>query len=209
VPTFFIGDSMSKELEDQTNKAFNFIQKLYFEASYLIKEVEGILQSEDEQFVIGRPSGYAVTTRTSTGLEPSNVELWLPKAFTVFFCPMEKTKIEKGQTLTIISDSLRLLVLDIELHGKNLNAPRALIGCISNIKCKKLSHVKKFEQLMWEFAYNRKKIYATIPKVEYEDINLSFTGRFLEKALFSINNSDDVLNKLVTPMLKLFREGAK
>jgi hypothetical protein len=204
-----MGDDMSKELEDQTNNAFNFIQKLYFEISYLIKEVEGLLQSEDEQFIIGRPSGYGVTTRTSTGLEPVNVELWVPKAFTVFFVPLEKTgKIEKGQTSTPITDDLKLLILDIELHGKNVDAPRALIGCISKIKCKKLSH-KKFEQLMWEFAYNRKKIYSTIPKVEYEDSNLSFKGRFLEKALLSINNSNDVLNKLVTPMLKLFREGAQ
>ncbi len=197
---------MSKELEDQTNKAFNFIQKLYFEVSYMIKEIEGILQNEDEQFVIGRPSGYAVTTRTSTGLEPSNVELWLPKTFTVFFVPLEKTKTEKGQTVTPITDDLKLLVLDIELHGKDLDAPRALIGCIRNISCKKKSQVKKFERLMWEFAYNRRKIYSTIPKVKYEDINLSFIGKFLEKDLLSINNSDDVLKKLVTPMLKLFRE---
>lgn len=83
-----------------------------------------------------------------------------------------------------------------------------MFSCRSNknIKCKKVDHVKKFERLMWEFAYNRKKIFSTLPNVAYEDVNLSFKGRFQEKALFSINNSDDVLNKLVKPMLKLYRE---
>ena len=78
---------MTSELAIQTRNAFDFVQKLYFEISYLIKEVEGLLQQQDDNFVILRSGGYSVTNRTSSGLEPMNVELWLSKTFTVFFCP--------------------------------------------------------------------------------------------------------------------------
>jgi hypothetical protein len=59
-----------KGLIEQTRLAFDFIQKLYLEASYLVKEIEGQLAEEEEQFVFGRSGGYAVTARSSTGLEP-------------------------------------------------------------------------------------------------------------------------------------------
>lgn len=193
---------MSKELEEQTRNAFNFIQKLYFEISYLIKEVEGILQLEEEQFVICRPSGYAVTTRTSTGLEPINVELWQPKAFTVCFCPSDKTKMEKGQTFTAITDDLKLLFVDIELYGKQLDGPTVLAGCLRNISLKKES--KKFEHLMaWLFSYNRGKVFSTTP---YEDKSVSYNANFIKKRLFSIKDSEAVKDALVDPMLKIFRE---
>ena len=38
------------ELIAQTRLAFEFIQKLYFEISYLIKEMEGLLAEEEEEF---------------------------------------------------------------------------------------------------------------------------------------------------------------
>jgi len=41
------------ELITQTQLAFDFIQKLYFEVSYLIKEVEGQLAQEEEGFMLG------------------------------------------------------------------------------------------------------------------------------------------------------------
>ena len=61
---------MDKDIVMQTKNAFDFVQKLFFEVSYLIKEIEGMVQQETEEFVIVKPSGYHVTTRTSTGLEP-------------------------------------------------------------------------------------------------------------------------------------------
>ncbi len=35
----------------------------------LRKEVEAMLSEEDERFIIGKPSGYGITARSSTGLE--------------------------------------------------------------------------------------------------------------------------------------------
>ena len=191
---------MSKELEDQTKNAFDFIQKLFFEVSYLIKEVEGMLQLEEEQFVICRPSGYAVTTRTSTGLEPSNVELWLPRAFTVCFCPSDKTKMEKGQTNTPITDDLKLLVMDIALKGKQVDSPTILAGCLSNISPKK--EYEKFERFMYAFSYNRGKAFSA---TSYEDSYVSFSAQYIKRRLFSIKDSDAVKKELVDPMIKMFR----
>ena len=47
----------SQNLIRQTKNAFEYIQKLYLESSYLIKEMEGLLKEEEENFIIGRPSG--------------------------------------------------------------------------------------------------------------------------------------------------------
>jgi hypothetical protein len=52
------------EIIEQTNLAFDFIEKLYLESSYLIKEIEGNLNEEEEKFVIGKPSGYGISTIT-------------------------------------------------------------------------------------------------------------------------------------------------
>ena len=42
------------DLPKQTKLAFDFIQKLYLEISYMIKEIEGLLYEQEEKFVIGR-----------------------------------------------------------------------------------------------------------------------------------------------------------
>ena len=44
---------MNKDkLIKQTENAFEFVQKLYFECSYLIKELEGLLAEEKENFIM-------------------------------------------------------------------------------------------------------------------------------------------------------------
>ncbi|GFP32571.1 hypothetical protein HKBW3S42_00875 [Candidatus Hakubella thermalkaliphila] len=108
-----------EEILRQTALAFDFIQKLYLEVSYLIKEIEGTLQEEDEKFVIGRPAGYGISARSSTGLESNNVSLWLLKKFAVFFVSEEKTKLERGQTITELHKDLKVLYLRIVLNDKN------------------------------------------------------------------------------------------
>ena len=87
------------QLIDQTKLAFDFLQKLYLEVSYLIKETEGLLHEEEEKFLIGKPSGYGVSSRSSTGLESNSISLWLLRKFAVFFVPEDKTTLKKGQTV--------------------------------------------------------------------------------------------------------------
>lgn len=44
------------ELVEQTYLAFDFLTKLFHESAYLIKEIEGLLGKEPEDFLIGKPS---------------------------------------------------------------------------------------------------------------------------------------------------------
>jgi hypothetical protein len=196
---------MPTELAIQTRNAFDFIQKLYFEISYLIKEVEGLLQQEEEKFLINRSGGYSVTTKSSTGLEPQNVEYWSYHTLTVFFCPENMTRIKGGTTETDIVKELRLLLLHIDLVDKNISEPRVFGGFISNIKSKKET-TKKYENIMWEFAYNTKKIFSKFPELNYEDAYCSFQGKCFQENLLGINNSEAIVSKLITPMLNLFRQ---
>jgi hypothetical protein len=169
----------------------------------LIKEVEGLLGQEDEDFVICRPSGYGVTSRTSTGLEPANVGLWMPKAFTVAYVPSAFTKVNKGQTVTEFSDDLKLLLLDIDVASEKGIEPRVAAGCLHDIK--DMRTYDKFERLMGSFSYNRKKIFAGLPTLDWADSYFSFKGDFSIEPLFGINDSDTVVEKLVAPMLGKYR----
>jgi hypothetical protein len=197
---------MADRLVEQTSDAFKFVQKLYDEISFLIKDVQVLLESEEENFVIGRPSGYAVNTKTSTGLEPQNVQLWIPRTFTVFFVPKDATVSTGGATKTSFKKDLRVLLLHLEILGTHGAEPRVLFGYLGNIKSKKRIR-KKFENLMWEFAYNGKKIFSKLPLVDFEDVNCTFKGKFIERKLYSINSSDDIQKQLVKPVLKLYRKG--
>jgi hypothetical protein len=196
---------MTQNLEMQTRNALNFVQKLYFEISYLIKEVEGLLHLEEEEFVIGRPSGYGVTSGKSTGLEPVNVESWLSKAFTVFYVSDKETKLQGGQTTTAFHNQLKVLLLDIELEGKKNKIPRVIAGVLYDIRSKKDSYTK-FEHLMFEFNYSRDKIFASAPELHYEDSYLSMKGNLFNLPLFSVQTSEDITQKIVEPMLAQYRK---
>jgi len=196
---------MSNELAQQTMNAFDFVQKLYFETSYLIKEIEGLLQEEEEKFLIRRSGGYSITTRTSTGLDPFGVELWLMKNLTVFFAPESFTENFQGLTITKLQDSLKIIVVHIVFTDKEANEPKIIFGCLRDIKGKKKDY-SKFESLMFEFSYNIKKIFSKLPNIDYEDIYCSFKGEFKQQNLFSINNSDKVRSKIIEPMLELYRK---
>lgn len=196
---------MSQSLEQQTRNALDFVQKLFLEISYLIKEVEGLLYREEERFVIGRASGYGVTSGKSTGLEPSNVEWWLPKAFTVIFVPEDRTSLHGGITNTPFDDQLRLLLLDVELEGKKNKIPRILAGTLFDIQVKRKDHTK-FEHLMFEFVNSREKLFAKVPDITYEDSYVSMKGDVFSLPLFSISSSEEVTQKIVEPMLAAYRK---
>lgn len=195
---------MSKDLVEQTRNAFDFVQKLFFEISYLIKDIEGLLQQEDEKFQILRPSGYGVTTKSSTGLEPINVEQWLNKNFTVFYCPESMTELKGGQTITEFNSQLKILFVHIRIINKLIEQPQIVYGYINNIQCKK-NDWRKFENITWVFASNGAKILKNINDVSYDDSYCSFKGAAGSCNLYDISNSEDVINKIINPALKLYR----
>lgn len=196
------------EIIEQTNLAFDFIQKLYLEVSYLIKEIEGILHEEEEKFIIGRPAGYGISARSSTGLESTNVNLWLLRKFAVFFVPGDKTKIERGQTITRIDENLKISYLRIVLSDKNINEPAVYSGVLYNIQKKEPQGqwIKKFENVMGLFEYNDDKILKNVEKINYEDAYIKLRGELIKNNLFEIDDSETILKRIIKPSLELYRK---
>jgi hypothetical protein len=194
-----------REAIEQINLAFDFVQKLYLETSYLIKEVEGILQQEEEKFIIGRPTGYGVTARSSIGLEPDNVSLWPMRGCAVFFVPKDKTKIERGQTITKIDGNLRVLYLRIVLNDKEIEEPAIYSGVLYNIQIMSRNRWTKFENVMGHIEYHVRKIVGNNGRINYEDPFIKIQGKLLRNYLFEINDSEAIHERIVKPSLKLYR----
>lgn len=195
------------ELIEQTNLAFDFIQKLYLEVSYLIKEIEGILREEEEKFIIGKPGGYSVTARSSTGLESINVNLWLLRKFAVFFVPEDKADRKGGQAITKIDANLKVLYLRILLNNRSVNEPTLYSGVLYNIHNKlKANWIVKFENMMAHFEYNDEKIFKDVAKIDYEDAYIKIAGELIKNNLFEINDSETILMKIINPSLALYRK---
>ena len=195
------------EIVEQTNLAFDFIEKLYLESSYLIKEIEGILNEEEDKFVIGRPAGYAISSISSRGLEPNNVRLWLLKKFSVFFIPKEKTALKGGGTITKIDKDLKILYLRIVLYDKNIMEPTVYSGVLYNIEKKpETKWPSKFEQVMANLEYNDNKVFKDINKINYENIYIKIQGELIKNSLYEINDSETIVKKIIKPSLELYRK---
>lgn len=194
-----------KELISQTKLAFEFIQKLYLEVSYLIKEVEGLLAQEEEEFIIGRPSGYAVATRNSAGLDPINVNLWLYRKLSVFFVPKSSTKTFKGQTITHLGEKHKILYLRAVLDDKNIREPIIYFGVLQNFEKKRKGWPEKIEQVMAHIEYNETKVFDGGKDIDYEDAYITFKGNLVSANLYDINSSQEIAEKLIMPGLNIFR----
>ena len=195
------------EIVEQSNLAFNFVEKLYLESSYLIKEIAGILNEEEEKFVIGKSGGSGISSTSSKGLEPNNVKLWLLKKFSVFFVPEEKTVIRGGTTITKIDKDLKVLYLRIIFHDKNIKEPTIYSVALYNIE-KKLENkfISKFEHVMTNLEYNENKIFKDIKKINYENIYIKIEGELIKNNLFEITDSETIVKELIKPSLELYRK---
>ena len=195
------------EIVEQSNLAFNFVEKLYLESSYLIKEIAGILNEEEEKFVIGKPSGYGISTTSSRGLEVSNVRLWLLKKFSVFFIPEEKTALRGGGTITKIDKDLKILYLRIALNDKNVKEPTVYSGVLYNIEKKpEAKWITKFERVMGILEYNDYKVFKDVGKINYENVYIKIQGELIKNSLFEITDSETIVKKIIKPSLELYRK---
>lgn len=195
----------NKEITNQIKNAFEFIQKLYNESSYLIKEIEGQLGETEHRFQMLRPSGYSISARSSTGLEPNNVNLWLLRKFAVAFVEQTNTEIKKGQNVTEINDKLRVLYFRIILDDKNQSEPQLIFGVFYEIKQYK-DWVKKFENLLGNFEYVDTKLFAKFPNIDYEDGTFKIKGKFKRVNLLAINSSNELIEKVINPAIRLFEK---
>lgn len=192
----------------QTKLAFDFLQKLYLEVSYLIKEVEGLLYQEPEKFVVGRPAGYGITTRSSTGLESMYVNLWLVRKLAVFFVPEQLTELTGGMTVTKFSDDLKVLYLRIALDDPSGAVPLVSAGVLYDIR-KKTDPGKsptKFEQIMSGIEYVEKKIFSHPENINYTDDKVSLRGKLASSPLYEINDSEAIVKKIIAPVTKMYRK---
>lgn len=198
----------NKEIVEQTKLAFEFIHKLNLEVSYLIKEIEGLLAEEEEGFIFGRPSAYGITTRSSTGLEISNIYLWTLRTISVFFIPEEDTKKKGGQTVTKFDDNLKVIYLRIILDEQRINEPVIYSGVLYDfIKKNPIDKFPtKFENIMGHIEYNLGKVFNTPGEINFEDANVKFKGKYYINKLFDINDSEDIVNNILNPTLELFRK---
>ena len=195
------------EIVEQSNLAFNFVEKLYLESSYLIKEIEGILNDEEEKFVIGKPSGYGISTTSSRGLEINNVRSWLLKKLSVFFVPKEKTALRGGGTITKIDKDLKILYLRIALNDKNVKEPTVYSGVLYNIEKKpEAKWITKFERVMGILEYNDYKVFKDVGKINYENVYIKIQGELIKNSLFEITDSETIVEKIIKPSLELYRK---
>jgi len=192
------------ELIEQSNLAFDFIQKLYLEVSYLIKEIEANLNDEVEEFVIGKPGGYGINSKRSAGLESNLVKLWLLRKFAVFFVPQESTEKKGGQLITPINKDLKVIYLRFKLNGPDIKEPEVIMGVLHDIETK--NKWGKFEFLMGFFEYKDDKVFKDINNIQYEDAAVSLKGKLHKVNLFDLNDSKAIKSKLVDPALVFYRK---
>ena len=194
------------EITEQCGLAFDFIQKLYLEVSYLIKEIEGILGEHD--FVIGRPSGYQISARSSSGLEPSSVNLWLLKRFAVFFAPKDKIVLERGQTKLSIEKPAKVLYVRVILNENNNPEPLIYSGVLYDIqKQPNARWPVKFEQAMQHMQYTDEKIFKNnLVEIDYEDAYMRLKGKLIKNNLLDINNGETIRDLIVKPSLELYEK---
>jgi len=199
-------NNMNKtEIAKQIKNAFEFIQKLFNESSYLIKEIEGQLAESEYRFQILRTSGYAISSRSSNGLEPNNVNFWLLRKFSVAFVEETKTEINKGQNVTEINGDLKVIYIRIVLDDTNEPAPQIIFGVFNEIE-KFKSDIKKFENLMGHFEYVDNKMFEKFPNVDYKNAYFKVKGKFKKVNLLDINSSDDLIKKVINPVVKIYNE---
>ena len=191
------------DVVEQTKLAFDFIQRLYLETSYFIKEVEGILQQEEEEFQILKPAGYAISASRSVGLDSALVEQWFIRRGAVFFVPKEDTSLVRGQTVTKVKPGLKLILVRFVLYDKDLDAPEVWAGVVSDIIQKK--EYSKFEYHIWKFVYHEKKMFRDTGHVTYEDAECAFKLNLFKRPLYDIRNAEDIQREIVQPVLTIYR----
>ena len=195
-----------KAISEQLKIAFDLVQKSYLETSYLIKEVEGILGEEKEQFLLG--GGNSRTARTSGGLDTRSVNLWPIRKMSVFFVEKEYTKQKSGVTLAPLTKDLKVIYLRIILNEKGINMPYIYSGVLYgfNKKSPPNDWPKKAEEIPGHIEYSEDRILKNIDKIDYKDVRFEFKGSLIKNNLLDINTSEDIAKKIVEPTLDLYRK---
>jgi hypothetical protein len=193
------------QVAKQIEMAFDFVQKLYQESAYLIKEIEGKLAEHEYHFMIIKPSGYGVNSRSSNSLDPTGINFWLMRKFAFAFVTENQTATQGSKTNTEITDKLKVMYFRIILNDKKIKEPKLLFGTFYEIKAlKEGGWITKFENLMSQFEYLDDKLFKNTPNVDFENSDFRLKGIFKEAHLLDINSSEELVSKVINPAIKIF-----
>ncbi len=195
-------------LVEQNKRAFNFIEELYVESSFLIKEIKYyLLNNKDYKFVIGKPRGYQITAPSSLGL--NSVELWSLKGFSNFF--VEEKFVKKGKdkatTTTALKKGLKVIYIKIIFYDKDNNIEEPIIYSGVLYGFEEPDKSKKFENFIARIDKNWNKYIKDIQENDgYKYQNINEKGKFIKNKLFDINNSEEINDKIIKPLLELYKK---
>jgi hypothetical protein len=193
-------------LAEQTTAAFDYLERLYTETTFLIKELEGHLKQEKEEFLIGRGKGYSVNAYSSTSL--ASTEWWLYKKLSVFYAPKEHVVSTGRGTSTALKNGLKIVYLKILYREATIRTPKVLLGVISQIESANQTY-KRMEDVITPFFDNLlkwEKGESAMRERSFKDGYLAFQEKYFVRDLFDINSSNDVQEKLLKPVLVLYRQ---
>ena len=116
------------------------------------------------------------------------------------------TKFSGGVTSTRFVDGLKVIFMRIILDEKNLAEPFILIGVIYDIiNIRDGKNPDKFEELIRHIEYRHTKVFSDDENIEYEDALIMFKGKFFRVNLYDLNTSDQIVDKVINPAVKLYR----
>jgi hypothetical protein len=204
-----VPNSSGASLVSQTKLAFDILQRLYDECAMLVRELELALNREQERLVVVRPAGYGISSRRSVGLDPTNVQLWPLRKFSILFVPEAATKLKDGVTHT--SPDVRGLylrfVLDdyasIVFGGHPLQQPTIIYAVFREVTPK--GKLIKLEELLAHIEYRDAAVFRQLPQVQFEDVKVRIVGTCEKVNLFDLTDAVAVSDGLVKPALALYR----
>ena len=200
------------DLVRDTSNAFTYVQRLYDETATLIREVERLIGQRRSDLGICRPSGYAITSRSSTGLDGSNVERWMTRRLAVAFSEAA-AGVEQARTTTPLGENVRILYLRVLLDGYErfsfdgsaLTEPTVLYGIFTSALSPKRKP-GKFEAVLSVLEYAEPELMSKLPVVEMNRGDGTVRGRLERLPLFSLTDPKTVDLQLVVPWLAMYDE---
>lgn len=125
----------------------------------------------------------------------------------VFFIPENATKFRGGQTFTEIALETKIIYLRVVLDSKDQAEPILNAGILYAFEKRQAgAKLEKLEQLMTRLEYRENQVFQNISELDYVDAYIHFRGNLITIPLYDLNNSDDVLEKVVKPCIVLYRQ---
>ena len=190
---------------NQIKNAFDFLEKLYQESAFLIREVESQLNEKRHKFQLFS-DGYCICSRTSIGLEAKEINSWLRKKFAVAFVEKSNADLQNEQVrCTETNENSKILYFRFILDDINQSEPQLIFGVFHDIRFYK-DWVKKRGNLLVAVEYADNKLLAKFPNIDYEDDTFKLKGKLKKVNLFDINSTKKLIEEVINPIIQLYEQ---